>query len=355
MNQNSAKISRTLNPNRVWLPVIIGISIFALMIWTDDDFSLKHLRLIFDASAWSVVLAIGILLARDAGYIYRIRMLTDKELSWRSSLVVIVLWEFASAVTPSVVGGTAVAIFILNKEGLSLGKSVAYVMLTAIMDNLFFITFAPLVVLVAKGEVFPEIGGWESLSYLFYVSYSLISVYTFFMAYGLFVKPRAFKWLLLKVTQIKWLRRWRDQASTHGDEIIMASARLKGKRLGYWLKVALSTVFIWSARYLMLNFLMTAYLDFSLSDHLLTFGRQVVMWIVMLISPTPGSSGTAEFFFKEFFSESLGNYTIAINLFWRLLTYYFYLLVGSVCLSWWISRVFRRKSPTVSNEADQAA
>ena len=53
---------------------------------------------------------------RDLGYMYRIRVLTDKYLSWRKSFDVIMLWEFASALTPSVVGGSGIAIFILNRE-----------------------------------------------------------------------------------------------------------------------------------------------------------------------------------------------------------------------------------------------
>lgn len=343
MELESKKVFKTLNPNKVWLPVIIGLAIVVIMFYTDDEMDPSMLPLIFEAKVFAVLLAVIILLARDAGYVYRIRTITGKQLSWGSAIIVIILWEFASAVTPSVVGGTAVAIFILNKEGVSLGKSMAYVMLTAIMDNLFFIVFAPIILITASGGVFEESAQMRSLQYVFYVSYSLIALYTFIMAFGLFMQPRAFKWLLLRVTQLRWLRRWREKASEHGDEIINASRQLRGKGAGYWLKIIFSTIFIWSARYLMLNLLMAAYVDFAVTDHLLIFGRQVVMWIVMLISPTPGSSGTAEYFFKEFFALSLGDYTIAVNIFWRLLTYYFYLLTGAICLSWWLPRVFKKK------------
>ena len=48
------------------------------------------------------------------------------------------LWEFSSAVTPGIVGGTGVALYILNKEGLSVGKSTSTVMLTALFDQLFY-------------------------------------------------------------------------------------------------------------------------------------------------------------------------------------------------------------------------
>src|SRR5690606_7897917 len=84
---------------------------------------------------------------RDFGYMLRIRTLTDKQLSWKQSFYVIMIWEFASALTPGVVGGSAVAMFILNKEKISMGRSTAIVVITALMDNLFFILIVPLLLL----------------------------------------------------------------------------------------------------------------------------------------------------------------------------------------------------------------
>src|SRR5690606_35051121 len=136
-----------------------------------------------------------------------------------------------------------------------------------------------------------------------------IAVYTLIMSYGLFVRPRAFKWFLLKMTAIKYLRKWRAKANQYGDEIILASSELRGKLAGYWGKIGLATILIWCARYLMLNSLVSSYSIVDMADHMVIFSRQVIMWIVMLISPTPGSSGTAEFFFTQFFAEYLKNYT----------------------------------------------
>ena len=93
---------------------------------------------------------------RDLAYMYRIRILTDKQISWRNSFDVIMLWEFSSAVTPGIVGGTGVALYILNKEGLSVGKSTSMVMLTALFDQLFYIVTVPLVILIIGTEyLFP--------------------------------------------------------------------------------------------------------------------------------------------------------------------------------------------------------
>ncbi|CAN5228847.1 lysylphosphatidylglycerol synthase transmembrane domain-containing protein [soil metagenome] len=355
MDLDSKKIFKTLNPNKVWIPVILGLGIVFYLFYSDPDITLSRLRLIFDAKAVPVTLAIIVILARDAGYIYRIRTITNKEISWVSSIYVVILWEFASAVTPSVVGGTAVAVFILLKEGINLGKSLAYVMVTAIMDNMFFVLAAPIVLLLTKGDIFPTIAGAEirlgsSLQYIFFVSYSLIAVYTFVMAFALFIRPRLFKLLLIKITNIKWLRKWRYAAYEHGNEVVWASSQLKGRNRSYWIKIILVTIFIWSARYLMLNCLISAFASINLAEHMMIFSRQIIMWILMLASPTPGSSGTAEFFFTQFFRLFLGEYTFVTNIFWRMLSYYPYLLLGAIFLPRWIKRVFFKKKPEISHE-----
>lgn len=348
MDLDSKKVLKTLNPNKIWIPVIFGLSIVFYLFYSDPDLTADKLRLIFDAGGIAIFIAVLVIFARDAGYVYRIRTLTDKKLSWTSSIYVIILWEFASAVTPSVVGGTAVAVFILNKEGINLGKSMAYAMLTAILDNLFFVIAAPIIMLMTQGDIFPNLPAVEaklgdSLQYLFIFSYLLIAIYTLVMSFALFFRPRAFKWFLMKMTALRFLKRWRYRAYEHGNEIIWASSQLKGKKAPYWIKICLATIFIWSARYVMLNCLISAFADINFTEHITIFSRQIIMWIVMLVSPTPGSSGTAEFFFTQFFTRFLGEYTFVTNISWRMLSYYPYLLLGAIFLPKWIRRVFFKK------------
>lgn len=348
MDLDSKKVFKTLNPNKIWIPVILGLAIVFYLFYSDPDLTASKLKLIFDASAISIIIALLVILARDAGYVYRIRTLTDKKLTWTSSIYVIILWEFASAVTPSVVGGTAVAVFILNKEGIKLGKAIAYAMLTAILDNMFFVIAAPVIMFFTQGKIFPNLPAIElklgnSLQYLFIISYFLITIYTLVMSFALFYRPRAFKWFLMKMTSIKFLKRWRYKAYEHGNEIIWASSQLKGKKAPYWIKICVATIFIWCSRYVMLNCLISAFSDVNFNEHITIFSRQIIMWIVMLISPTPGSSGTAEFFFTQFFTRFLGDYTFVTNISWRMLSYYPYLLLGAIFLPKWIRRVFFKK------------
>ncbi|MFT6844016.1 MAG: hypothetical protein ACJAUV_000186 [Flavobacteriales bacterium] len=286
---------------------------------------------------------------RDLGYMFRIRFLTDYELSWRQSFDVIMLWEFASALTPSVVGGSGVAIYILNREGLSVGRSSAIVMVTALLDELFFILMVPLIfVAVGTGLLFPvslekEIFGVVlNTQGVFWVGYGFIVCLTVFILLAIIFFPRLFKFLLLKIFRLKWLQKWRYKVIQIGDDIINTSKELRGKKPSYWIKAFVATLFSWTARYWVVNFLLLTVTP--VGDHLLIYGRQLVMWVIMLISPTPGGSGLAEVAFSGFLSDFIPlGLAGALALIWRLLSYYPYLFLGAIVLPKWLNRTAKNK------------
>ena len=149
------------------LPILFGFGISYYLLqeelstvgWPCINWTINTLLFIV-----AIIILAGI---RDLAYMYRIRILTDKAISWKNSFNVIMLWEFASAVTPSVVGGSSVAFYILYKEGIPAGKSTAMVMITALLDELFLIIFAPLFISsVGHFEVFElnsnlTFGNWQ--------------------------------------------------------------------------------------------------------------------------------------------------------------------------------------------------
>ncbi|MGJ8660529.1 MAG: lysylphosphatidylglycerol synthase domain-containing protein, partial [Bacteroidota bacterium] len=98
-------------------------------------------------------IAVLFMVGRDFFYMVRIRVLTKNELTWKRSFVVILLWEFASALTPGVVGGAAIAMFILNREKIALGRSTAIVVITAFLDNLFYLLMIPIVFLMVDQSI----------------------------------------------------------------------------------------------------------------------------------------------------------------------------------------------------------
>lgn len=349
MDKKSSKALESLKPSRIILPILVGLGAVIWMFVSDDDMKWDDIVTnIKNAQVGWIALAIVALFARDIGYIYRIRHLTNKELTWLGSIYVIILWEFASALTPSVVGGTAVVAFIISKENIPFGKSLAYVMLTAVLDNLFFVC-ASLFVIAFQVNAFPSIQldmigveGELPVQNIFTISVALIALYTFLMTFGIFGKPQAVKWLFAKLTANRLLKRFHKAAIKSGDDIILASKELRGMSLKYWLRAIISTIFIWSARYLIVNFLIAAFAEVSFLQHLTIFARHLIMWIVMLLSPTPGGAGIAEGAFPTFFGDYTGGFSLGVALLWRLLTYYLYLILGVIFLPRWISRVFKK-------------
>jgi len=294
-----------------------------------------------------LTIAIILMLIRDIAYMYRLRVLTDNKIRWKHSFQVIMLWEFASALTPSVVGGSAAAFYIVSKECHSVGKSTAIVMVTALLDEAFYIFMVPLLfIFVSTDQLFIHgqfnfFGMGELPTQLiFFFGYGFILILTTLISLAIFLKPELFKALLERIFNLRILRRWKSKASKTGDEIILTSKEMKGKPILFWLKAFGATFFSWTARFWVVNFLILAFVTGG--DQLLIYARQLVMWVILLISPTPGGSGVAEYMLPKFIGEYMGDFSNEIALVWRLISYYAYLIIGAIVLPVWLRRVYKK-------------
>ncbi|MFC2114732.1 YbhN family protein [Bacteroidota bacterium] len=332
----------------VLIPVFIGFSVtlfFILKDFNKTDF--QDIHWCKHCFIW-IIVAILMECIRDLAYMYRIWLLTDKKITFKRSFFVIMLWEFASAVTPTIVGGTAAALYIVNREGIKMGKTTAIVLITAILDELFFILIVPLLFLFISQEVlfvnseFQFLGSDFDTRSLFLIGYIIILCITSFFLYGIFINPGKIKKTLLQIFKLPFLRKWRDAAGRTGDDIIITSKELKTKPFVFWIKAFIATVGSWLARYLTVNFLILAFI--STNDQLIIIARQLIMWVILLVTPTPGSSGVAEFGFMIFLGEFLPHgLSSSIALLWRILSYYPYIIIGGMILPAWLRRVYKKE------------
>ena len=345
MSKNN-KVKELFTAKKIAIPIIIGLGVTAYLLYSKTNWEE------FSKVKWSIqcflwlFIALIMMAIRDLAYMYRIRVLTSKQISWRNSFDVIMLWEFASAITPSVVGGSGVALYILNKEGLSPWKSTTIVMITALLDELFYVITVPIVILfIGTQYLFPielqkEILGFTfSVKGIFVLGYVFILLLCLIIIYGIFINPTGFKKLLLKVFSWKPLSRWESKIDSIGTDIITTSQELKSKPVLFWLKAFGATMFSWTARFWVVNFLLLAFTP--VGNHLLVYGRQLVMWVIMLISPTPGGTGIAEFAFQGFLADftPLGLAGLLAVL-WRLFSYYPYLIIGVFLLPKLLKKVY---------------
>lgn len=300
-------------------------------------------NLSINTSAWLwLIAAILFTVGRDFFYMVRIRILSKKKLNWRASFFVIMLWEFASALSPGVVGGAAVAMFILNRESIPMGKATAMVIITAFMDNLFFVLMIPIILIFINQETFLAFEQGQSLwlSSWFWIGYGVISSVCFLLYYSIFWRPNFASKFLNVLFKLPLLRNYKVVALEWGKDIEVAAKQFKREHKSFWMKTFLATFASWTSRYLVINAILNAFLSLGFFENIQILGKQLVLWLFMLISPTPGGSGVAEFAFGELLSGFGGSALLiaVLALIWRLISYFPYLIIGATLLPVWLRR-----------------
>lgn len=316
------------------------------------------LELIIKNWTWGSTLCLLIALffafMRDFMYMYRIRLLSDKQLSWKQSIQLIMLWEFGSAITPTIIGGSALALFIVPQEGIPAGRSTAIVMITTLLDELFYIVFAPLIILIVginssfiHNFDFDVFGSTFGVTTVFFLGYGAMCLLTIFILFAIFIYPKTFRRFLYNLSSKRLFHKWSAKMKKMGDDIITSSIEFRGKSFWFWTKAYMSTIFSWTSRFWVVNFLILAFTP--VGNHFLVYARQLVMWIILCISPTPGGSGIAEFAFPLFLNEFLPIGTSAtLSVLWRIYTYYPYLIIGFIVLPIWSKRVFKKRDSNIN-------
>jgi len=343
-----------LKPARIIIPILLGLAVVGWLIVKEVDVdALGLLDITWKAVFWLFV-AWLCMIGRDVGYMIRLRVLSDHDLTWEKAFRIIMLWEFTSAISPSTVGGTAVAVVFIHKEGISVGRSTSIVLATSFLDELYFVIMLPVILLVAGGNTLfttslggTGIGLLDNLVYVAAIGYTIILLWVMFVGYGLFIDPVKIKKTILWVFRLPALKRWRDAAERAGDDIVSSSHDLRNKGISFWAWAFIATFLSWTSRYWVVNSILVAF--FTVGDHFLIFARQLVTWIMMIISPTPGGSGFAELILGRYISDSIpadpshiGSLSLAIAIIWRIISYYPYLIIGASLIPGWIQKNFSK-------------
>lgn len=129
--EENKQLTKKISPYKIIYPIIIGLAVVSYMLYKEfDPKAFDVITFTWSTIFWLFV-AFLCMIIRDLGYVIRIRVLSGGRLKWIQAIRIIFLWEFTSAVTPSAIGGTSLAILFVHKEGIGVGKSSAMVMATS--------------------------------------------------------------------------------------------------------------------------------------------------------------------------------------------------------------------------------
>ena len=352
LTQEEKKVLDSIRPNRIIIPVIIGVMAILYLAYRQFDLA-TFLRIEWTGHIFFWIGVSLVLLAiRHYVLALRIQKLSGGHFSLWKSIELIFIWEFSSAVSPTSLGGSLVAFFMLAQERLSAARTATIVIYTIIIDTIFFVISIPLILLLFQGLAvrpgaitFADSGAWGVTLVTLTIA---MTTYGAFFFYGMFVDPKKLKWLLMRLTGMKWTRRWRERASQIGDEIILSSKDIRGKGWAFHLEMTFYTFSAWFLRFLILNVLIIGFVSstsLDLGHQFLMWARSVSMYMIMAFSPTPGASGLAEIVFEGFLADFLPvGLAIVIAFVWRLITYYTYLLGGILVIPNWIRKVLLRRT-----------
>lgn len=339
-------IVKSFQPSKIILPILLGFGVVLLLIWKQFDLpEFQNINWSAHALVW-VIAAIIAYIIRHFLYALRLSILTDWEFSLKKSIELIFIWEFASAVSPTSIGGSAVALFLLAQEKIKGAKAIMAVMYSVIIDTLFFVISLPLLYFTLGPIIIrPEMHSFSDMNSY---GYSFFGVWLFMLAYGALllyglIKPRIVRRLLVSLSKVFILERFKEDLLKVGRDIRDTASELKGKQLGYHLSVIVCTFGAWVLRFLAVNCIIIAFiksipLDFI--NQTIIFARNETMYAITQFSPTPGAAGVSEFLFGGFFSDYMPKGVGSIvALIWRLITYYPYLIIGVIIVPNWLRKI----------------
>ena len=372
MKLNTSKIVHSVHPGKIVLPILIGVGV-AIFVFTREG-SLKMIPTIHFSPVVLFYLSMAALMivARIAGYVMRLRILSEKKIGIPGCIRIILLWEFSTAIAPFAVGGTTVSLLFLYKAGIPIGKGTAIILAALFLDELFFVVVFPIVALLV---------GWDSLfqlsrfhpeavilnKYVYFAlaGYSIMLLVVLLIGYSLFFNQQALKKIIVTIFSIPGLRRWKTGAIRQADDIVTASKHLSNKPFKFWLKSFGATVFSWTSHHLIVNFLILALIFgikgssephvVTLVEHVNIYARQLIIWIMTKVMPTPGGSGLSEVIFMEYMKMFIpAGFNSLMTVIWRLFSYYPYLFIGAVILPGWIRASFMGHAPEeITDEGEE--
>lgn len=324
----------------LWVAASIGLVVIAIMM--AREFSMESLqKLQFTPRFfWGVGMAVVFFALQNWMLTLRFHHLVRRKISLWQCFRINVLCEFTSAVTPSAVGGSGLAFIYLSREGVAIGRSIFTMFAALLADEPFLGISSLLLYLLVPSHFLFSLGGesWVkgSVQLAFLGSTLIVMAWTLILYVLLLLRPDSFGWVLKGCCKIPFLRRFLPKAEKFSHELTMASreAKLEGKK--FWIQLMGYTSMAWLFRFAIVVAILIAF--HARGNMLLAWSRQWVMWMISILSPTPGGSGVAELMFRLYYTDFLPDASLAIlaAMLWRLIFYYPFLVMGTLVLPKWM-------------------
>lgn len=330
---------------RALISILLSLAVLLVIGWVTWQPGTLDL-VVRSVNLWILLAAIGLLVARVFIGGYRLRYSSHGQLKYSSAVRGQIIWDFASSVTPSIIGGAPVAALLMARDDTKpVGEVTAIMLFAMLMDQVWFavavflLLFASVFVDVFPNELGPVGEGFLTAYFIG------MMVWAGGFAYSTLVRPELLQGLVRRIFGIRWLSRFRDRVDSELSNWTEQARILRAQPFSFYLVGLIFAAIAWIFRYLMLYLIVLSV--YRVPNAIQFIMRTMAMLHLALILPTPGGSGGIEGMYALFFTEPLipKAFLAPTLLVWRFLAYYVTVAVGLVITTHVLDR---RRKPDAS-------
>ncbi len=313
---------------RIWQALLLSLFLGLGILWfiLPDSLNL-HSWATFTNLRWYDLIAIfGLVVAwwllgglRNIYFVY----ISGSNLSFLQGIQVYLMGLVASVITPAAGGNAIGTTWILTCFGVPLRHGVFVSVLNLVFDMAFFSwAVAASCLYLFQREVILPIKNLGLFIAAFSIFLSVLS-YVIIFRLGLLVD-----WLR-RLTQLRFLARYEIKFGKFLDSLKLVSQNLATAPWHIHLKLHSVSALLWLSRFALLAAIISG---FNIANHpveIMAFNA--ISHAFAFSIPTPGASGYQELVFSWLLKEPGNQQALASAIiFWRILSYYLYFLIGPV-------------------------
>jgi len=345
------------------LPLFLGIGVMLIIAWfTWDRGAFRDFLSAVNPTIMGLAVLMTVLRVLFGGW--RISFVSRHSLSFKAGIRSQLMWDFASNISPSFVGGAPLTAYYIARESrvasmetkpsrkgpMAFGDVSAVMTYVMLLDQVWFALSVPVILTATLYmDVIPDsvgmVGLWTAIIY-----FVGLMAYAGVFAYATLFRPELLSRIAAVVFKLPFLRRHRTMAMEEMVQFAGRAAVLRRQKSDFFLRGFLLTCGTWIARYLLAVFVIWSFVPDV--DTLLLTMRSIAMTISSLVMPTPGGAGGIEGLYALFFGDLLPSAGLILPslIAWRILGYYVFLVFG-VMMS---TRHIQRTSGKQAGESAEA-
>lgn len=269
--------------------------------------------------------------------LYKIALSFDKNYKFKKAFRIQLLTNFFNAITPFSSGGQPFQIYSLNKNGINYNDSTNIVMQEFIIYQLSLVTLG-IVALIYNNifNLFLDIKILETLVALGFIINLFVIVSLFMLAYYKKLDEVLIKIvinLLSKFHLIKNKELLIQKWNNHIEKFNKGARKLTENKFRF-IKLYLISLFSLLTLYLIPCIILYGMGDFNSITPINSIIASAYVILIGSFVPIPGGTGGLEYGFIAFFGNFISGSTLpALMLIWRLVTYYFGIIIGAIALN----------------------